>query len=251
MEKYFDINESGCSIRCKLYCNDPHTINEVTIFCHGFGGHKDNRAAARFAAKALSKHKKMGIVTFDWPCHGGDGRKKLLLSDCDLYLSLVVADMKQRFHTDTLYAYATSFGGYMVLKYIAENENPFKKIALRCPAVRMYDVITHSIITDADLTVLASGKPVLAGFDRKIKITEEFLDDLKNADISGHDYLDDAENILILHGTKDEIIPLSSVQEFADNSLIECLPIENADHRFSDPHIMDFAISKMLDFFAS
>ena len=28
MDKYFDINESGCSVRCKLYCADPHSIRD-------------------------------------------------------------------------------------------------------------------------------------------------------------------------------------------------------------------------------
>ena len=81
MEKLFDINESGYSVRCKLYCSSVGAVKRVVIFGHGFGGHKDNKAAEKFAGKIISKHKDFGVVTFNWPCHGDDARKNLLLSE--------------------------------------------------------------------------------------------------------------------------------------------------------------------------
>ena len=90
MERYFEINERGHNIRCKIYCRDVHTVTSVVIFGHGFGGHKDNNAAARFAEKLTAKHKKSALITFDWPCHGDDVKKKLYLEDCGTYLELVV-----------------------------------------------------------------------------------------------------------------------------------------------------------------
>ena len=122
MQKYFDINESGYSIRCKLYCNDVHAIKKAVIFGHGFGGHKDNKAAEKFAAKLISKHREFCVVTFNWPCHGDDARKNLLLGECDTYLTTVIEYVKREFHTDEIYGYATSFGGYLFLKYIAEHK---------------------------------------------------------------------------------------------------------------------------------
>ena len=53
----------------------------------------------------------------------------------------------------------------------------------------------------------------------------------------------------ILHGTKDEIVPIGSVESFADEQLMEFEPVENADHRFQDPKIMDLAISRILKFY--
>ena len=41
-----------------------------------------------------------------------------------------------------------------------------------------------------------------------------------------------ADDILILHGTKDEVVPFEDSQKFADEQLIEFIPIEKADHRF-------------------
>lgn len=247
-DKLFDINECGYSIRCKLYCSNPGAVKRAVIFGHGFGGHKDNRAAEKFAGKIISKHKDVGVVTFNWPCHGDDARKNLLLGECDTYLGLVISFVKKWFETEEIYAYATSFGGYLFLKYIAEHGNPFRKVALRCPAIRMYKSITNRIMTEDNREKISKGKPVLVGFDRKIKISRDFLEDLKAADITKYDYMPYADDILILHGTKDEVIPFNDSADFADNNVIEFMPVENADHRFTDPKTMDLAIHSIIEF---
>lgn len=249
MQKYFDINDAGHSIRCKLYCNDIHSIQKIILFGHGFGGHKDNKAAEKFAIRVLSKYKNVSVMVFDWPCHGDDVKKKLLLSDCSTYIDLIRKHIKERFGTEDIYVYATSFGGYLFLKYIAENGNPFHKIALRCPAVNMYGAITERIMTQDDLEKLKKGKDVLVGFDRKIKVNDQFILDLKNADITAYEYFDYADDILIMHGTKDEIVPMESVSEFAEENVIEFIPVENADHRFQNSRCMDTATQLVLDFF--
>ena len=63
-----------------------------------------------------------------------------------------------------------------------------------------------------------------------------------------HDYIDYADDLLIIHGTKDEIIPFEVSAEFADRNVIELIPMENGDHRFTDPRIMDFAIHTIIEF---
>lgn len=56
--------------------------------------------------------------------------------------------------------------------------------------------------------------------------------------------------MLIMHGTKDEIVPFADSEKFAGDNVIEFIPVENADHRYIDPKKMDFAIAKILEFFA-
>lgn len=249
MFKYFNMNDMGHSIRCKLYYNDMQGIQKIVLFGHGFGGHKDNKAAEKFANRVLLKYKTIAIMTFNWPGHGDDVKKKLLLSDCSTYIDLILKYIKGQLGVEDIYVYATSFGGYLFLKYISEKGNPFCKMAFRCPAVNMYDVVIHNIISSDEFEKLKKGKEVLVGFDRKIKINQQFLSDLKNADITAYDYVDYADDILIMHGTKDEIVPMESVCEFADRNVIEFIPIKNADHRFQDPKKMDAAIQCILDFF--
>ena len=249
MEKSFNVNSNGFCISCKLYANDKAEIKRVVLFGHGFAGHKDNKAAERLAKHLLSKNRDAALMVFNWPCHGDDVRKTLRLEDCGSYLHELINYIRETYPDSELYGNATSFGAYLFLKYVSDHGDPFKKLALRCPAVNMYDVVTKAVMTDDDLAKLEKGKPVLVGFDRKIKLDKSFTDSLIEADISVRDFTDRCDDILIMHGTKDEIVPIESAMAFADDNLIEFVPIEGADHRFKDPACMDKAIKLTAAFF--
>ena len=245
---YFEINARGSNIRCKLYCRERGIHEKAVIFCTGFAGHKDNAAANRFAEKLLSK-KDVSVVVFNWPAHGDDVKKKLVLADCDTYLELVIQEVQSAYGVRELYSYATSFGGYLVLKYISEHAIPFQKIALRCPAVDMYGVLSRSIMKNDEYDRIIKGKSVQIGFDRKILVTRSFLEDLRANDIRRRDFLDFADDILILHGTADEVVPFDDSREFAENNLIEFIPVQGADHRFQNPAHMSLANKFVMEFF--
>ena len=249
MERYFEINRNGHNIRCKLYCREIRSIRQAVIFCHGFGGHKDNSAAAKFAERMISKHKYSALITFNWPCHGDDVKKKLTLADCDTYLSLVIDHVRENYAQE-ICCYATSFGGYLTLKYIHDHGSPFRRTVLRCPAVNLYDAMTHKIMTEENRQLLEKGREALVGFDRKVPVSPAFLEEIRSNDIRTLEYLDWAEDILILHGTKDEIISFEEAQAFSENTLIDFVAIEGADHRFRSETAMDQAIKAILDFFA-
>lgn len=249
MTSYFEINRDGHNIRCKLYSSDIHAIRRIIVFCHGFGGHKDNRAAEKFAERVLTKYKNTAVVCFDWPSHGDDVKKKLLLADCDNYLSLLLQFLQEKYSPDAVYAYATSFGAYLLLKYISEHGNPFSKIALRCPAIDMYKALTERIMNPVILEILNKGKDASVGFDRKVHINRQLLEDIRAADIRKADYIPFADDLLIIHGTKDEIIPIEDSLAFCENNVIEFVPVQNADHRFTDPRTMEQATKHILEFF--
>ncbi len=250
MEKNFTINAEKYSIRCKAFADDWKQPKTVILFGHGFGGSKDTKSLERFAKRTLEKNKGVLILGFDWPCHGEDAVKKLSLALCGTYLRLVLEYIEDNYAPERLLGYATSFGAYLFLRWLLESGNPFEALALRCPAVCMYDTFTGKILTEEDFEKLKKSKPVSVGFDRKIEITRAFLDELQEGDIRKHDFFDFADEMLILHGTKDELIPIDEAAAFADDNCIEFVPIENADHRFQDPKKMELAIAQILKFFS-
>lgn len=245
--KEFSIHDSQSNICCVLYSGDG-AIERAVIYCHGFAGHKGTRAAARFAEYMLPKYKDMAVLCFDWPCHGDDVRKKLCLADCSAYLGAVIRYAKEILNAGEIDCYATSFGAYLTLKYVAEDGDPFRLIALRSPAVNMYEVM-NSLLTDENRTQIRKGKNTLVGFDRKIAVGKAFLDELKQADIAEVDYRSIADSVLIMHGNKDEVVPFDAVSRFAERSQIDFIPFPNADHRFSDPKQMTEAIQYVEAFF--
>lgn len=249
MHRYFEINEGGHNIRCKIYCHDLRNIRRSVICCHGFGSSKDNFAAEKLADRILSKYKAVALVTFDLPAHGDDVKKRLTLADCERYLALVIDHVKLKFGAEEIYCHGVSFGGYLTLKYISEHGNPFRRIALRCPAVNMYEVITANIITPEAAALLEKGRDVAVGFEKKVLINQAFLDDLRENDIRTRDFLDYAEDIRIIQGTEDETVPFAAVQAFAEEQLIEFIPVEGADHRFRRIQAMGVAIREILAFY--
>ncbi|MBR3178312.1 MAG: alpha/beta fold hydrolase [Clostridia bacterium] len=250
-QRYYDIHDNGYNVRCKLYCSDPKAIRRAVIFGHGFGGHKDNKAAERFASYAIGKHSDMAVIVFNWPCHGDDMHKHLDLSSCDQYLTMVLRDAREHLHAERLDAYATSFGGYLFLRYIAHHGNPFTATVLRCPAVDMYAVLTHAIMNEGESEQIQKGKDAMVGFDRKIRVERAFLEELQREPMTTVDFTSEMDRILILHGTEDEVVPFEMVQHFADENLIELIPVEGADHRFRNAHHMDEAIKATLLFMES
>lgn len=247
--RYFDINGEGNSIKTKLYYNDIRNIGRVVLFGHGFGGHKDNKAAEKFAERALSKYKDVAVVTYDWPCHGDDVKRKLNLADCMQYIKSVLSFVQSQYEPESVFVYATSFGAYLFLKYVHDEGNPFQKLVFRGPAVNMYKSVTENIMTEADFEKINKGKEAGIGFDRKINVGKSFLEEIQATDIMKYDYLDYADDMLIIQGTGDEIIPYDVVRKFSEDNVIEMVSVNGADHRFTDPKKMDTAIHAIFEFF--
>ena len=252
MEKHFDINQQGYSVRCKLFVKDSdkntRTFPNVVLVTHGFGSSKDTAGTMKFAEHLTSKYQGYAVIAFDWPCHGADARKKLNAAECLTYLTIAVQYAKDVLNAANVYIYSTSFGGYLTLRYLIEVGNPFKKIALRCPATNMYRAMNNHIAED-DRTKLQKGKEIQVGYERKMKMDQSFLDDLKAFDASKHEYFEFADDMLILHGTKDEMIPFEESKAFAENNVIEFIPVEGANHPFQNPNHMALAIHKIIEFF--
>lgn len=253
MEKYFDLRSAEDTIKCKLYYPGKTAgrkgFRHVIVFCHGFAGHKDNAAAQKLAGRVLSRHDDTALLIFNWPGHGDDPHAGITLEDCDAYLSAVLEFVHRELRPEILDACATSFGGYLVLKYLTDHGgSPFRRICLRCPAVVMYDVLTKTILTPEDLETLAAGGSVPSGFDRKVEVTGAFLDSLRDAAVFERDLRPWQDRIRIVQGTADELVPFEAVRTFARRNGIHMTAVGDADHRFLDPAKMEIVIETFMDF---
>ncbi|MQN00894.1 MAG: alpha/beta hydrolase [Lachnospiraceae bacterium] len=251
MEKKFDINKDGYSVRCLCYYDkDPKDVTDIVIATYGFGGVKENSAIKKFSEKLTSKHKNFEVVTFDWPCHGADARNRMILSEFLKYYQMVVEYAKEERGAERIYAYGTSLGGYMTLLYLNKLGNPFTKIALRVPAIHMYENFAGRL-TDDDWAKIKKKKDVNVGFKRKINLSQDFLDELEENNVSDKDYLDFADDMMIIAGGKDQYTSVEDITKFCEDNVIEYEVVENADHPFTDPNLMDYAISKIIKFFGA
>lgn len=106
-----------------------------------------------------------------------------------------------------------------------------------------------SYLSEDDKNKLRKGKEISVGFERKMKVDQSFFDSLKIFDVMKHEYFDFADSMLIIHGTKDEMIPIEESRRFAENNVIEFIPVEGANHPFQNPDHMALAIHKIIEFF--
>ena len=247
--KYFEINKAGLNIKCKSYYTDLSNVRNVVLYGHGFAGHKDNRAAERFAEKAIAKNKEITVVVFDLPAHGSDIKKNLHIEDCREYIRTAVDYINEQYREPKLFSYATSFGGYLVLDFLYTQGNPFTKIALRSPAVDMYEIMMNTILTSECIERLSKGKQVLSGFDRKIRIDQTFIEELQMNNIQKYDFTDFADDIIMFHGRKDEVVPLYRVEEFSEKNMLNLEIFERTDHRFQDMESMGRANKLAMEWF--
>lgn len=249
MYTYFDITKNCHRVQCKLYANELSDIDKVVIFCHGLGGNRDNESAELLAKLALPKNRNLAVLVFSWPNHGDDEKPKLVLSDCIEYLDIVINYVRETLGTDCIYSGGNSLGGYLILRYISLFGNPFRKIALRCPAVIIHDVLLNSIISENEYSMLQDNENADIVIDDCITIDNKFLDDLLAADIREFDYHRYADKLLIAHGTEDELIPIEAVKDFAVRNGIEFLPVAGADHSFTQPEHFVYIIKTIIGFF--
>ena len=71
---------------------------------------------------------------------------------------------------------------------------------------------------------------------------------MRACELMEKDFLPYADDLLIVHGTQDEIVPFESARAFAEKNVIEFVPVEGADHRFQDPKKRDRATAAIVPF---
>lgn len=227
--------------------NIPENAAVIIIAMHGFAG--DRKSGCISLLENAANKMGIGLIKFDWPAHGesevnGD---KLSVSNCLTDLCSMVNHIKKRFPLARLAAFSTSFGGYLTLLYNYYNRSVFEHIILRSPAIGMYNILIGKILDGAAKEELAKNKSFAFGFERLMQVRASFLDELKNNDIVklyGDMPLD---NISIIHGTKDDIVPFGDSKAFSDIHKCRLYPIDGADHRYKKPGELDRVIEAASD----
>lgn len=188
------------------YCEfgDLSSAKKIIIAIHGFCGTKTSKTIRKLAEKVNAVN--IAIVSFDLPGHGDSETNgdRLRVDICLEYIKTMYNFIHSTYPTIPISFFATSFGGYLTLLFSAKYpELKISEIGLRCPAVKMFECM-HTLNKDIDMCS-PSSYPIEMGYERKIKIYKDFVDDLFNNDVTAIDKF--SHNITILHGYDDEVAP--------------------------------------------
>lgn len=196
------------------------TKEEGVLILHSFGSNKEG--TSKILLEELSKKGYGGLaIDFD---DVGESELPFEKATPTLYLSEALAGvefLKEKGFTETSII-GSSFGGFVSL--IAAWRHPIKRMVLRGPVIDFYDGAKKR----------TGGKEIDFPFkdkNGKVRIvTKKCIVDAKRYPMFDH-ISSMKTKIRIVHGTKDDSVPLSSsIKAAKDNMNVELKILENADH---------------------
>ncbi len=214
----------------------------TVILSHGFGGNVNNtiKYAEIFADQGYAAY------VFDF-CGGGeksqsDGEttEMTVLTEAD-DLNAVIDQIQEvsYVNTDQIFLMGESQGAYVSAYVAAEREEDINALILYYPAFMLADRVTSELeeVDDDYETREFLGMEIGRVYDEALLETDIY------GIIGGY-----TKDVLICHGTKDKLVPVSYAEKAVDiyNSA-ELYMVEGGNHGFWDEYMLD-AADKTLEF---
>jgi len=234
MKNEFLKSKYGYGIPC---CNQLNDEKKTLIICHGFGSSKES-PMIQALQETMPLHG-IGTYSFDFPAHGEspvDG-SYLRIPYCLENLKEVEEHVLQLSPNNQICYFASSFGAYILLLYLATYPHSGDKSFLRSAAVNMPQIF-QNWIREYHLTLQASpdGTPMQDYYEldeiygRDFYITRAFLTDLEKHDLF-HLYPKDVGSLYMIHGSLDATASALDAKRFANLSGAKLQLLQGAEHR--------------------
>lgn len=222
--------ENGYPISCMEW---PREAAEAVLVClHGFAGDKYSTVIQAVAERLLQES--VRVITFDWPGHGASPAEgdALSVENCLSDLDCVLRHIRSTNPDLPLYLFATSFGAFLGLNYIAEHPDVFSKVILRSPALRMPETVL-SFLTPEERQILENGETLNMGFDRPLWLGKAFHENLNSHSLTGFHFPEGVPG-LIIQGDLDDVVNPEDSCAFARKHHLQLHIVRGADHRYKN-----------------
>lgn len=224
-------------------------FSRTVLAVHGFGGSKDSLAIEGLAERLCPQG--FRVAAPDLPCHGDRNEPETMLAPEQCLADIMAVE--KAFGAE--YAFATSFGGCLILRRVELYGDPFRRIVLRVPAVNMADSLLRCMkLFQSDFT-LEQAKT--GGFhvkmSRELNIPYSFYEKLLELNEVRHCDSWDIPEILTVYAGRDELVSRSDTEEFLRlNPNIRSLCIEGSGHRMNQkPEYLAAALDRAAEHFIS
>lgn len=217
----------------------PENMKKIIIAIHGFGSSKTSGTILALI-EALYKQD-IGVIALDLPAHGQskESGEYLTVKNCLDDINSVEEYVKQNYSIDIGF-FASSFGSYLTLLKINNSNCKYNSVVLRCPAINMAQIFVNTLSDEhTTLNEFKQKGYVTEGYANRFNVTYSMYEDLRKNDVLKN--YNSQNNILIIHGTEDEIAPIKDsikLQEKFSN-YIKLEKIEGANHKFTGIGQMD------------
>lgn len=246
MERRFVLRENGLRIPCVLEEPEACSVRRCIIGVHGFCGSKDSKILEDIAEE-------MGLfgaatLRFDFPAHGDSPVTdwELSLKGCQETLETVVRWAKKAYPFVDMGIFATGFGAFVTLvalddlRLIKED----LKLVLQTPDLSMSHTLLHMLSMTEEAFQKAGRVVIGATAKRAVEVPYSFYEELQGQMV----YYNHEMPMLLLHGERDELIPLSYLEPFRRfNPQSKLVVIPGADHQFRGKGQWDMVVDLTRD----
>lgn len=226
----------------------PDEPSGLVIVGHGLFSSKDADTVKRMLSAFSSRG--VAAVGFDLPGHGAspvDG-EAFCVSNCLDDLASVEEHFATRLGDIPVSYFASSFGAYVDLVYLATRSHRGRRCFLRCAAIRMAELMDADLDGDSRAQLARRGYIFMeTGFTAPMKMTRRLFEELAEYD-PFELYVPDGADLCLIHGSADEEAPIDDARRFADFAHARFIEVPGAGHRFNCPGQMDVVEKAALDF---
>ena len=246
MERYFSLSQASLRIPCKIYEPDFGAPKRCILGIHGFGGSKDTEILT-----SLSEEMSIfgaAMVCFDFPAHGESPMQSdaLTLDTCIETLLYTAQWAHNRYPDLDFCIFASGFGAYVTLIAIDQLEELVGKVklVLQTPNLRMSETLLN-MIGMREEELLAAGHATLNA-ERKFDVSYAFYKQVRNyTALTIYD-----TPMLLLHGEKDNIFPISYLEPFRKfNDRAKLVVVPGADGQMLGGGQWDMVVDLTRDWF--
>ncbi|MGI6721466.1 MAG: alpha/beta hydrolase [Anaerovoracaceae bacterium] len=238
METEYIKGKNGYDI--PYYINLPQDAKKIIIAAHGFGSSKGSPTVLMLLEKMPPLG--IGVLGYDHPNHGesASGPEGLRIDKCISDLGSVEEFVAENWPQAEICYFASSFGAYITLQYLAGCRHRGTKAFLRSAAVNM-PVLFSEPTPEQQEALRRDGRVQLEGYEPPLVITSGFVDDMNS-----HDLFDICERagagggkvggtqIAMIHGSCDSTIDPAEARRFADMFGIPITMVPGAEHRLME-----------------
>lgn len=247
--------KNGYAIPCRHHLqNAPVTL----LICHGFASSKTSPMVQLLEQQLLPRG--VDLCAFDFPAHGDshtDGHQ-LRMAHCLSDLQCVEDTILSRAPHTRLFYFASSFGAYTLLVYLATRPHRGERAFLRATAVDMFGIVQGwlqemalSWIPAASGWVQEDICPLDAFYNRNFFITRGFWADLRQFDLFTLYPNANAGALTMIHGANDSTARPEHAVRFAAQAGANLHMLPHAEHRLMDPGEPEALLDLLLTWLSS
>ena len=218
-------------------------VKKILLACHGFDSSK-NGSSIRKIAEGFSKIK-MPIISFDWAGHG-DNSDELTIENCISIFKTIEKQIIEEYPNAQIYLYGSSFGAYMILllysKGLIDNKYPY--CFFKSPAIKMDEIFKEKLLEE-DFEEFKKRGYTIKNRNKKMTIPYKFYEELCENKIKLENIKDKIPNIIIFHGTDDDIASIEETKMLIRDN-IKLIEISGAPHSFKGEYLNEM-IKEMLE----